>query len=762
MTARDFAFLEIMKSETFADQVTGGQSPGRRLLAREWCGRTVGLQVLPAQPLGPVVMRQRLGAAAWAWVWGPSLLLGLSGSEAVPPPRPGRRAEGTGCENMWKVKERAVKGQGYGLSLLRAGTEPGSGAGEVAGPGSEPASYLEPGMPAPPFKLDTLDGYLSYPPPREHGPRSFIFQAFTNKSGFLECMWASEPSLAALVDGLPEHSHVVFMSFDDTAARDVRWMKQRLLQVMEERVKNISRFKNLLSQLHFVPIPVYALGNWIPAIFYSWRCQEHNCGLSQAVFTSPELQMTVVGKRLDARYDWIMKSWRSLPYILRDGGDGCNISSEVKGAVALVSDEGSCSYFTKVNNMANSEAVGVLVYVRHGRALQDMNCARAECLITINIPASIIHFQKDLIDAVRSHTKVNVTFQHTPSPNFFFGIDMEKRLSESGWFLYPTFNFVVWQAEWFNYMKNLDTKLQRPATVINVFNDTVMQGNKGAQAIIQLPEDLSSFNHLELDASLSCPGTRDETCAHWDHTVELYVCCIQNSSFCNLELGRWITPFRRRIGRWLTDVSPLLPLLNAGTCIFTLKTVPWAMPWKPSLNLRFSKTSPLSSGYSSSLYPFKLLQLFTGGTFNINYNKKHQPIKFVVPSSTKKVELYAVITGHGSDENGCGEFCVTSHHFVINDLFNNSRIFDNAGTSLGCADKVSEGVVPNEHGTWLYGRNGWCDGQDVAPWRKDVTKQVNMDGINSIMYFGWFNGKDPDPKKNPGEIIMYSYLVFYK
>lgn len=32
--------------------------------------------------------------------------------------------------------------------------------------------------------------------------------------------------------------------------------------------------------------------------------------------------------------------------------------------------------------------------------------------------------------------------------------------------------------------------------------------------------------------------------------------------------------------------------------------------------------------------------------------------------------------------------------------------------------QVREGFVPNEHGTWQYGRNGWCDGAEVprAPW----------------------------------------------
>ena len=41
-----------------------------------------------------------------------------------------------------------------------------------------------------------------------------------------------------------------------------------------------------------------------------------------------------------------------------------------------------------------------------------------------------------------------------------------------------------------------------------------------------------------------------------------------------------------------------------------------------------------------------------------------------------QTEVYAVITGHGSDENGCGEFCVTSHHFALNKHINNITFSD--------------------------------------------------------------------------------------
>ena len=86
-----------------------------------------------------------------------------------------------------------------------------------------------------------------------------------------------------------------------------------------------------------------------------------------------------------------------------------------------------------------------------------------------------------------------------------------------------------------------------------------------------------------------------------------------------------------------------------------------------------------------------------------------------------------------------------------------------SGTLFGCADQVPTCVEPNEHGTWLYGRDGWCDGRNVFPWVIDVTQQVQKgQQTNVIQYFGWFNGTDPDPKQNPGEMILYSYLVFYK
>ena len=217
----------------------------------------------------------------------------------------------------------------------------------------------------------------------------------------------------------------------------------------------------------------------------------------------------------------------------------------------------------------------------------------------------------------------------------------------------------------------------------------------------------------------------------------------------------------RRIGHWLTPVRPLLPFFDAKRCNFTMKLdASWAMPWLPSLNIRFSNKQQDNSNIT---VPHRIQPLFRGGKFNKFYNSRYAPISFYVGLNDVHVKLESVITGHGSDNHNCAEFCVTSHHFVVNGKYEYVQTFSNAGTPLGCARRVLDGVEPNEHGTWLYGRDGWCDGQEVLPWVVDITECVHQ-GKNDVKYFGLFNGKDPDPdpKVVPGYIMMYSNVIFYR
>lgn len=683
---------------------------------------------------------------------------------------------------------------------------------------------LRPGDIAPPFVLEAkanlsqtkeLLKYKTGNDSNIDGP--IIFLAYTSRSGFLERLLSKPDCFQELLENSPDDVNYVFLSFEDSGhccyhdtqlsnklAKKLKdtlsnYYYKRLKQEMKltlrvepshrtrrsfgnEREPRSRDFQSSwMSRLHFSLYPVFALGNWIPRVLSQWFCSGHNCGLDQIVLEDAQGYIMCAAKRLDARYDWLpspttLSKYGHLQVVYVDDACSSNrVYSDVTGKLALVAN-GGCSYFTKVQNCQSHGALGVIVYSNKYKSLDDMNCQGTECNTQLNIPATMIGF--DTGSKIRNCTLSSqcfVRFQNTPSDVFAFGIDGQGKVQETGWFLYPSMQFLAYQAQWFNYMTKLLSNLTEDAVIVNVFNHTVLQGADGITATVDLPslEDLQHYEHVELDFSLACPGSMDDPCPHWDHVIQLYVCCNATSELCGLELGRWITPFRRRIGRWLTPVKPLIPLLQSADsssrnkCNFTMKTAPWAMAWIPTLNIRLVTKIQALNQYNTfhsmetTLVPFQIVPLFRGGTFDKNYNTKYSPFNFPMPQGTDRVKLVAVITGHGSDNNNCAEFCVTSHHFIVNKKINFTRVFKNAGTALGCADRVPEGVIPNEHGTWLYGRDGWCDGQEVIPWVVDITGALKP-SYNVIEYFGWFNNTDPNPTRDPGLIRMYSYLVYYK
>jgi hypothetical protein len=229
---------------------------------------------------------------------------------------------------------------------------------------------------------------------------------------------------------------------------------------------------------------------------------------------------------------------------------------------------------------------------------------------------------------------------------------------------------------------------------------------------------------------------------------------------CPVEIGRWITPYHRE-GRWVNEVTPMLTWLGQPgkhRIHFNASNLPMV-----DFSLRFSKKG-------DGLRPVKMVDLFTGGGFNQDYNKKYQPKVVNVPAGTKKVELFAWISGHGwgTEAENCAEFCPHTHHFGINGQ-EFVREHPMAGTAWGCADQIEQGTVPIQFGTWQIGRGGWCPGMDVKPYRVDVTKAIKLGADNTITYKGLLYGQDYVPQSSgvqtngfPAVMEMNSWLVFYQ
>lgn len=348
-----------------------------------------------------------------------------------------------------------------------------------------------------------------------------------------------------------------------------------------------------------------------------------------------------------------------------------------------------------------------------------------------------------------------VVLNYTAVQGFFMAVDGLGRLQQVGWEKYPELMMLGWSGEYLKYMQRLNDRLSaEPALEVTVASTAVMDTSQVVTGFVPPRKALeTTYNTMEVDFTLECEGSRDEDCPVWDHCVTVTADCTPVSAGAGSsdlsghhrrrrlepggspnEIWRSVTPFKRRGGRWVTDSTALFPLLysdaddddddEGSVCTYTFAN--GGGTWVASdVKLRFTQRAESSRPG----LPFRGSQLvwdnpstsFSSADYNVN-----RTLTVDVPDGATRVEVEALITGHGN----C-EFEPTSHHFIINgvDFNTNDIAFDRfrlAGTALGCTLQVPRGSLPNEHGTWYYGRNGWCDGQAVDPLVWDVTDALAM------------------------------------
>lgn len=357
------------------------------------------------------------------------------------------------------------------------------------------------------------------------------------------------------------------------------------------------------------------------------------------------------------------------------------------------------------------------------------------------------------------------------SPGWGIGIDRQQRIRYIGsyadpsryssteqWFA-PNLSMVANEALYYNYEAERQERLDAEnATVVPVFGgDTLADpdwaGVRG-YADVTLPEaqQMAGFDTLEADLALGCVGDGElGDCPAWDYDVFLYLCDEVDPSKCDVEFAHWITTYHRE-GRWVHDLSPLLPLLaKGGPRRFAFYT---QQPYEVTLSLRLSNQG-------ASVRPVSTTFLFGGGDFDTGYNDKHEPVTVPIGADAKKVEISMIATGHGGVTPGnCAEFCNTTHEFWVNGTKNTRELAPEAGTIKGCMDQIDEGTVPNQFGTWWYGRSGWCPGKQVPMVSIDVTDQVKPGEDNLFEYKAYYKGA---PYPSAGAVIrMDAWLVVSK
>jgi hypothetical protein len=335
--------------------------------------------------------------------------------------------------------------------------------------------------------------------------------------------------------------------------------------------------------------------------------------------------------------------------------------------------------------------------------------------------------------------------------------DYERYIDAVGWFA-PNLSMAANEAVYYNFEAVREAGLDADgATVLPVFN-----GEQGsARVTVALPDAsvLADADTLSVDMYMGCIGEGEfGTCPAWDYMAYLYMCdqpvstenphtdtaCEVGDTLegacttplgderagtfscnadgtgyddlvcgsCDTEISRWITTYHRE-GRWVYDISPMLPLFKAGgerTMQFSSSN-----GYELTASLRFS-----NQGKASVPTELHYMTLSEGSE------------TFTVPSDAAKVEIATVISQHGQT---CGEFCDADHIFTVNTDEANvyTRDFPTAGSAEGCMDQVAEGTIPNQYGTWWYGRAGWCPGKEVPTVTHDITDSVES-GDNVLHY----------------------------
>jgi len=366
-------------------------------------------------------------------------------------------------------------------------------------------------------------------------------------------------------------------------------------------------------------------------------------------------------------------------------------------------------------------------------------------------------------------TLVNWLGEFVKSKGYFaFAIDRFQRVREVGLLANVVGNgvaemkYLAQEAIYFNFEWEREQKLAsvQSVKVVSLFEALELANDGFVDVVLPSAEEMEQYDTLEFDLTLGCKEKSDDNCGEWDYLANLYLCSKEEPDKCDVEIGRWITAYHRG-GRWVTDASAMLALLkDGGTRRFRLN-VSW-QTYVTSLSFR------LSNG-GKGARPVAWHPLWTGGAFDLTYNPSKEPKSIVIPATAKRVELYALITGHGfgADTANCAEFCNHTHHFFVNEV-EYEKTHPMAGVGVGCQVMVKEGVVPNQFGTWPFGRSGWCPGWDVKPFVADVTGAAKKGEENLLTYKALYFGKDYDPKPVEGgdgfaaRLDVTTYLVVWE
>ncbi|MBC7694418.1 MAG: T9SS type A sorting domain-containing protein [Burkholderiales bacterium] len=285
-------------------------------------------------------------------------------------------------------------------------------------------------------------------------------------------------------------------------------------------------------------------------------------------------------------------------------------------------------------------------------------------------------------------------------------------------------------------------------TIYNIRKIT-QWGNYDTTAVLPTGKTYRKIKLHYILGRYACPaGT--QYCGSWDYTTQVYVKPAANDT---MEIARIITPYAtdwlatNRKHDFVVDVSDYASVLN-GNLDFRYKYDGYSWGFTLTLKLEMIEGTPPMEALAAK-------NIYDG---NYSYGNTSDPIEnhliekpFIYNSPVAKAFVKNTISGHGSDDNGCGEFCSKYYDLKINGAAVSQK-------QLWKSDCGLNNISP-QTGTWLYERANWCPGQIVYPIHHDISSLTSPAATFSV-------DVDMEPytsptQSNAGGFNVVSQLISY-
>lgn len=287
-------------------------------------------------------------------------------------------------------------------------------------------------------------------------------------------------------------------------------------------------------------------------------------------------------------------------------------------------------------------------------------------------------------------------------------------------------------------------------TIVQAHDTTWLSYYNNYDTTVKFPDGSKSYRKIYMTFTMGkyhCPGS-PTWCGDWDYTVLTY---LMTKTGDTVELARLISPYAnasnpRTTWSWkqhyVFDVTDYYPLLKDTGTVRILYSG-YSGGFTANIKFTFIEGTP-----DRNVVGIKRLWHGSpgyGGTTSIDSSFTNRNL--TAPTGTESAALKFLVTGHGSDANGCCEFA--SHYYNV--MLNSTNVDTK---QIWRSDCGANELYP-QTGTWIYERANWCPGALVY-WNTH-----NLPGIVSGTNFSLALHFEPYTVASPSGVYTSEAQVFY-